>query len=81
MILDKIEISEPVVELEIADVLPIFFPFKDTTAGQVKKNNKKSIESYFLKEFDMVDASFHVTNSAKEREFNIQKLNISLSTL
>ena len=26
----------------------------------------------------MIDASFHVTNSAKEREFKIQKLNISL---
>ena len=81
LILDKIEISEPVVELKIADVLPIFLPFKDTTAGQVKKNNKKSIESYFLKEFNMVDASFHVANSAKEREFNIQKLNISLSDI
>jgi len=47
----------------------------------VKKSNKKSIESYFLKEFDMVDASFHVSNAAKEREFNIQKLNISLSDI
>jgi hypothetical protein len=27
----------------------------------------------------MIDASFHVTNSAKEREFRIRKLNISLS--
>ena len=29
----------------------------------------------------MVDASFHVTNSAKQREFRIQKLNISLNDL
>lgn len=79
--LDKIEIAEPTVELKIEDKLPIFFPFKDTTATRVKKSNKKSIESYSLKEFAMVDASFHVTNSAKEREFNIQKLNISLSDI
>ena len=81
LILDKIEITEPEVELKIEDKLPIFLPFKDTTATRVKKSNKKSIESYFLKEFDMVDASFHVSNAAKEREFNIQKLNISLSDI
>ncbi|HEV8271366.1 MAG TPA: hypothetical protein VGQ04_08680 [Chitinophagaceae bacterium] len=79
LILDKIEITEPEVELKIEDKLPIFLPFKDTTAVQTKKSNKKSIESFFLKEFDMIDASFHVTNSAKEREFNIRKLSISLS--
>jgi hypothetical protein len=79
LILDKIEITEPEVELKIEDKLPIFLPFKDTTDVQTKKSNKKSIESFFLKEFDMIDASFHVTNSAKEREFNIRKLSISLS--
>src|SRR6185436_5276486 len=76
-----IEIAEPTVELKIEDKIPIFLPFKDTSAAaiKVKKSNKKSIESFFLKEFDMTDASFHVTNSAKEREFRIRKLNISLS--
>jgi len=83
LVLEKIEITEPEVELTIEDKVPIFLPFKDTTAvaGKVEKNNKKSIESFFLKEFDMVDAAFHVTNSAKEREFNILKLNISLSDI
>jgi len=56
----------------------VFFPFKDTTSGVVKKVKKKSIESYTLDRFDMVDASFHVTNTAREREFDIQKINISL---
>ena len=81
LILDKIEITEPEVELKIEDKIPIFLPFKDTTAVQVKKTNKKSIESFSLKEFAMVDAAFHVTNSAKEREFNIRKLNISLEDI
>jgi hypothetical protein len=83
LVLEKIEITEPEVELTIEDKVPIFLPFKDTTAVTGKKdtNKKKSIESFFLKEFDMVDAAFYVTNSAKEREFNIRKLNISLSDI
>ena len=83
LVLEKIEITEPSVDLRIEDKVPIFLPFKDTTAvaGKAEKNKKKSIESFFLKEFDMVDAAFHVTNSAKEREFKIRKLNISLSDI
>ena len=78
--LEKIEIIEPEVDLRIEDKIPIFLPFKDSTitAGKEKKNNKKSIESFSLKEFNMADAAFHVSNLAKEREFNIKKLNISL---
>jgi len=78
--LDKIEIIEPDVDFRIEDKVPVFFPFKDTTVvqGQEEKNKKRSIESFALKEFDMVDASFHTNNSAKEREFHIKKLGISL---
>lgn len=80
LVLEKIEIIEPEVDLRIEDKIPIFLPFKDTTviAAKEKKNNKKSIESFSLKEFNMADAAFHVSNLAKEREFNIKKLNISL---
>jgi len=78
--LDKIEIIEPEVEFNIQDKLPVFFPVKDT-AGQSKKTNKRYIESFVLKEFDMVDASFHSDNKAKDREFNIRKLNFSISDL
>lgn len=80
LVLEKIEIVEPEVDLRIEDKIPIFLPFKDTTitAAKEKKNNKKSIESFSLKEFNMADAAFHVSNLAKEREFNIKKLNISL---
>ena len=61
----------------------ILFSFKDSAAGPGpgEINSKKSIESFFLKEFELENASFHVTNSAREREFSIQKLNISLNDL
>ena len=78
--LDKIEIIEPEVEFMIEDKLPVFFPVKDT-AGKSKKTNKRYIESFVLKEFDMVDASFHSDNQAKDREFNIRKLNFSIRDL
>jgi len=81
--LDKIELEEPGIDFTIADVIPIFFPFNDTTsvAGKEDKTKKKSIEKYFLKEFNLIDASFQVSNSAKQREFNIQKININLKDL
>lgn len=81
--LDKIELEEPGIDFTIADVIPIFFPFNDTTsvAGKVDKTKKKSIEKYFLKEFNLIDASFQVSNSAKQRAFNIQKININLKDL
>jgi hypothetical protein len=78
--LDKIEIIEPEVEFNIEDKLPVFFPVKDT-AGQSKKTNKRYIESFVLKEFDLVDASFHSNNEARDREFNIKKLNFSIRDL
>ncbi len=78
--LDKIEIIEPEVEFNIEDKLPVFFPLKDTT-GKSKKTNKRYIESFVLKEFDLVDASFHSNNQARDREFNIQKLNFSIRDL
>jgi len=76
--LDNIELKAPGIDFTIADVNPIFFPFNDTTLAETKKekNKKRSIESYYLKEFHLTDATFHVSNSAKHREFNIQQINI-----
>ena len=78
--LDNIELKAPGIDFTIADVNPIFFPFNDTTLAETKKekNKKRSIESYYLKEFHLTDATFHVSNSAKHREFNIQEINIHL---
>src|SRR6478736_4827239 len=79
--LDKIEITAPDVELTIGDKIPILFPIRDATAGQDEQENKRFIESYLLKEFELVNASFHVIDSASERELKIQQLNISLNDL
>jgi len=79
--LKQIEFIEPAIDFQIADVVPVFFPFNDTTSGPVKKGQKKSIESYLLDRFDMVNASFHVTNTAKEREFHIREINLSLADI
>lgn len=76
--LKKIELVEPGIEFEIADSIPVFFPFKPAKADTTQKKNKNAIESYYLEEFSMKDAYFHVVNTAKLREFNISKINLSL---
>lgn len=81
--LDNIELTEPEIDFTIADVNPIFFPFNDTSsvADKKEKSKKRSIESFFLKKFDLTNASFRVSNSAKQREFNIQQINIIVKDL
>ena len=80
LILEKAEIEEPKVDLKITDAIPILFPFEDTTAVPVSADTttKKTIQGFHLKEFDLTNASFHVINSAKQREFRVQQFNISL---
>jgi hypothetical protein len=81
--LEKIELIAPGIDFTIDDVNPIFFPFNDTALVETKKENnkKRSIESYFLKEFDLTNATFRVSNSAKHREFSIQEINIHVQGL
>jgi len=79
--LDRIELTAPGIDFTIDHLNPIFFPFKDSVAGDQKQRGKRPIESFVLKEFNLVDASFHVANSAKQREFNIQKINILFQDL
>ncbi len=79
---DRIEIIEPDVQLVLDGDNHILLPFKDTadSAGRVN-SNKRFIESFSLTKFKLEDASFHVTNRAKERDFGISKLNITLNDL
>ena len=80
--LDKIEILQPDVELVLNENNYILFPFEDTTAASPEKvSKKKPIQSFFLTGFALDDASFHVTNNAKMREFNIRRLNITFKDL
>jgi hypothetical protein len=81
--LEQIEIVEPDILLTIADIIPIFIPFKEGAVIEdtIQKKNNKPIEAFFLNKFDLADASFHVQNSAKQRDLNVKKVNISLSDL
>jgi hypothetical protein len=81
--LDKIEITEPDVELKIEDQIPIFFPFKDSTnqTKQVNKDKKNPIELFVLQKFDLSNASLHLVNLAKEREIKVKGFSISIRDL
>lgn len=79
----KIEIVKPDIEVVLSGEKNIMLPFADSTAvkGLAIKDLKKFIDSYFLEEFKLVDASFHITNTWKHREFKVARLNMSLSDL
>lgn len=79
----KIEIVKPDIQVVLTGEKNIMLPFADSTAGKGLeiKDLKQFINSYFLEEFKLVDASFHSTNTWKHREFKVAKLNISLSDL
>jgi hypothetical protein len=79
--LDKIEVIEPNIELKLSGKKYILFPFNDTTFVVKDKEKKHPIQSFRLKEFALINASFHALNTGKEREFTISKLNISLKDL
>jgi len=81
--LEKISISKPDVDFMLGAVNYILLPFKDSTnvTSQQGETQKKTIDSFTLEEFKLIDAAFHVFNAGKEREFKIDKLNISLYDL
>jgi hypothetical protein len=81
--LDKIEIIKPDIDFRIEDKIPVFFPFKDTVnaTNKPEKNSKRYLEAFVLKEFDLENASFHTTNLAREREFTIQDVSLSLGNI
>ncbi len=82
LILERITILKPDIELSLTEDRHILVPFKDSTAAASQEAvGKKSIDSFLLNEFQLVDASFHVTNSKKQRTFSIAEFNISLYDL
>lgn len=81
--LERISITKPDIDLMLAGDKHILLPFKDSTALESKgvKTQKRSIDSFRLNEFQLIDASVHTTNSGKQREFRISEFNISLYDL
>jgi hypothetical protein len=79
----RIEIIKPDIRVELTAENNIMLPFADSTAADSTGINdlKKFVDSYFLNELRLVDASFQITNSFKHREFKVDKLNMSLRDL
>jgi len=79
----RIEIVKPDIQVQLTAENNIFLPFADSTAADSSgiKDLKRFVDSYFLNEFRLVDASFHITNSWKQRKFTVDKLNMSLIDL
>ncbi len=81
--LERIRIADPALQFMISDAIPIFIPFERATNDSVadKQKNKKTIKGFYLKEFELENASFHVINSAKQRDLSIKELNITFSEM
>ncbi|MDH4296062.1 MAG: hypothetical protein OEV74_07285, partial [Cyclobacteriaceae bacterium] len=83
LVLKKILIVRPEILVTLAGEKHIMLPFRDSTSvvSAEKNGSKKSIAAFLLSEFELVDASFHVTNAGQQREYNIRNFNISVSDL
>jgi hypothetical protein len=84
LVLERISITRPNIEVTLTAKRNVMLPFKDSTAIAKPanvKDKKKSLGAFMLNEFQLIDAAFHVTNSYKQREFRIRDFNISLHDL
>ncbi len=80
--LDKIKIEEPQIDLFLEGQNPILFPFKDSsTVSSETTGAKKTIDSFHLEKFELVDAGFHVISKFRQQEFNISNLNFIFNDL
>ncbi len=80
LVVEKIAITRPEIEMDINGNNPIFFPFQESVEKS-PTGEKKSLNSYYLAEFELENASFKVTNSIKKREFSIENFNVILREL
>jgi hypothetical protein len=84
LILNRISITKPNIEVLLTSERNIMVPFKDTTAtteSVKQKTKKKALGGFMLKEFELIEAAFHTTNSHKQREFFINDFNIAIHNL
>ena len=80
LVLDKIAITKPELALDVNGSNPILFPFSPSAASALA-GKSKSLDSYVLREFELVDATFEMSNSVKKRHFKVQNFNLSLREL
>jgi hypothetical protein len=82
LILERISITKPAIELVLAGKRNIMLPFNDSSSSENKtKEKKKALAAFKLNEFQLIDAAFHVINEGKQREFKVKDFNISLFDL
>ena len=81
--LERIRIVDPALQFMISDAIPIFIPFERATTDSVaiKQKYKNTIKGFYLKEFELDNASFHVINSAKQWDLSIKELNITFKEM
>jgi len=81
--LERIRIAEPDLEFMITDNIPTFIPFNQKQNDSIPKQdqNKNFITGFFLKEFSLENASFHVLNTAKQRNIKVIDFDFLLKDL
>ena len=81
LVLKKIIIDEPEVDLLVDGKVHLFFPQKDTSQVTEKKSKKKFLDYYALTEFRLSHASFHTVDNFNKGKFTIHDFNISLADI
>lgn len=79
--LEEITITNPDIDLFLNGEKHIFFPYKDSTKAGHTQAKKRAIVGFHLNQFQLLNASFHGINSAKESEFEIHDFSITLNDL
>lgn len=81
----RILIDKPNIEMMLRGERNILLPFKDSANVSVdtaKQKIKKSLfNSFSLREFQLLEAAFQVTNETKQRKFFVRNFSISLKNL
>jgi hypothetical protein len=83
LILDKIIIDKPEIDVALTGHRSVMLPFKDTTTVSSDSSGGKGMafDSFFLQEFQVKNAAFHLTDDYKKREFSAHDFNILLQSL
>ena len=81
--LERISIIKPDIDLFLSGKKHRFIPLKDSsnTGSPTELTTKKTIESFNLHEFQLVEAAIHTRNEVQQREFKIERFTISLYDL
>lgn len=78
--LEKVSIISPDLELDVNGYNPIFVPFNEVMSED-ESGETNLPDSYFLAEFQLQDARVRLINSAKEREFQVERFSMSFMDL